>query len=148
MEGNGDRPLIVVGVNGSDRAERALSWSIDEAKLRGAQLRIVTAWHVPLALHTAPGRAAPPAGTSLEHAVREAAEDVAESAAMKVREQADLPVETSVVEGHATDVLIDKSRGADLLVLGAPGRSGLSGGLTSVAVQCAIHAPAPTTIGR
>jgi nucleotide-binding universal stress UspA family protein len=148
VEGNGDRPVIVVGVNGSDRSDRALDWSIDEAKLRGASIRIVTAWHVPLAIHMARGASAPPAGTSLQEAVRETAIKVAQLAAKKVSEKADVPVETSVVEGHATDVLIDKSRGADLLVLGAPGQSGLSGGLTSTAVQCAIHAPATTAIGR
>jgi trehalose synthase len=149
MDGNGKpRPVIVVGVNGSDRAERALHWSIDEAKLRGAEIRIVTAWHVPLAVHTARGTSAPPAGASLEETLRDAATRVAQSAAKKVSEETDLPVETTVVEGHAADVLIDSSRGADLLVLGAPAHSGLSSGLTSVAVQCALHAPAPTTIGR
>ncbi|MDX6408151.1 MAG: trehalose synthase [Gaiellaceae bacterium] len=149
MDGNGkQRPLIVVGINGSERAERALHWSIDEAKLRGAGIRIVTAWHVPLAVHTARGTSSPPAGASLEEALRDTAIQVAQSAAKKVSEESDLPVETSVVEGQAADVLIDSSRGADLLVLGAPGRGGLSGGLTSVAVQCALHAPAPTTIGR
>jgi trehalose synthase len=149
MDGNGKtRQLIVVGVNGSDRSDRALHFSIDEAKLRGASIRIVTAWHVPLAVHTAHGGSAPPAGVSLEDALRETAANVAQSAAKTVSEETDLPVETSVVEGHAADVLIDSSRGADLLVLGAPGRGGLSGGLTSVTVQCALHAPAPTAIGR
>jgi nucleotide-binding universal stress UspA family protein len=148
MEGNGDQPVIVVGVNGTDRAERALDWSIDEARLRGASIRIVTAWHVPLAAHMAAGVSAPPAGTSLEETVHDLAVKVAKSAAKRVSERADVPVETSVVQGHATDVLIETSRGAELLVLGAPGQSGLAGGLTSTAVQCAIHAPAPTAIGR
>jgi trehalose synthase len=149
MDGNGNkRPLIVVGVNGSDRSDRALHWSIDEAKLRGAGIRIVTAWHVPLSVHTVRGTSAPPAGVSLEEALRDTAVRVAQSAAETVSAESDLPVETSVVEGHAADVLIDSSRGADLLVLGAPGRGGLSGGLTSVTVQCALHAPAPTAIGR
>jgi trehalose synthase len=149
MQSNGkDRQLIVVGVNGSDRADRALHWSIDEAKLRGAAIRIVTAWHIPLAVHTARGTSAPPAGASLEEALREAAARVARLAAKTVSEETDLPVETTVVEGHAADVLIDSARGADLLVLGAPGHSGISGGLTSVTVQCALHAPAPTAIGR
>jgi nucleotide-binding universal stress UspA family protein len=149
MDGNGkERPLIVVGINGSDRADRALHWSIDEAKLRGAGIRIVTAWHLPLVVHTARGTSAPPAGASLEDALHESAVKVAQSAARTVSEETDIPVETAVVEGHAADVLIDSSRGADLLVLGAPGRGRLSGGLTSVTVQCALHAPAPTTIGR
>jgi nucleotide-binding universal stress UspA family protein len=57
-----------------------------------------------------------------------------------------VPVETRVVEGQSTDVLIDAALGADLLVLGAPNRHGVSGALTSPAVQCAVHAPCPMAV--
>jgi nucleotide-binding universal stress UspA family protein len=138
---------IAAGVDGSPDAERALQWAVGEAKLRDAAMRIVTAWHVPVIAYT-PHGASPPAGASLEDRVREAAEGVAEAAAQRVREEADLPVETRVVEGKPADVLIEHSRGADLLVLGCRPK-GLSGLLTSsVTVQCAIHAPAPTAIIR
>jgi nucleotide-binding universal stress UspA family protein len=46
---------IVVGVDGSDHADRALAWAIDEAKLRTARMRVVTAWHVPAMVYGAPG---------------------------------------------------------------------------------------------
>lgn len=111
-------------------------------------MRIVTAWQVPVMAYT-PHGASPPAGASLEGTIRKAAESVAEGAAQQVREEADLPVETRVIEGKPADVLIEESRGADLLVLGCRPKSALSGLLaSSVTVQCAIHAPTPTAIIR
>jgi nucleotide-binding universal stress UspA family protein len=84
---------------------------------------------------------------SLEDTVRVAAEGIADAAATRVRETTpEVSVETRVVEGQAADVLIDTAIGADLLVLGAPSRHGVSGALTSAAVQCAVHASCPTTV--
>jgi nucleotide-binding universal stress UspA family protein len=145
MQENSGRTLVV-GIDGSDQADRALHWSIEEALLRSGGLRIVTAWHVPVAAYASHG-ASPSAAMSLEDTVRVAAEGIADAAAARVRETApEVPVETRVVEGQAADVLIDTAIGADLLVLGAPSRHGVSGALTSVAVQCAVHAPCPTTV--
>jgi nucleotide-binding universal stress UspA family protein len=140
-----DRPLIVVGVNGSPEAERALEWSIEEARLRGASMQIVTAWHAPFAAYASGSH--PPPDVTLEDTLRDAAERVAASAARRARDAAEVPVQTRVVEGHAAEVLIDASRGADLLVLGSPGHQSLWG-LSSVSVQCAMHASAPTAISR
>jgi nucleotide-binding universal stress UspA family protein len=38
---------IVVGVDESSRAMRALRWAVDEARLRGVPLYVVTAWEFP-----------------------------------------------------------------------------------------------------
>jgi nucleotide-binding universal stress UspA family protein len=137
---------VVVGVDGSDQADRALYWSIEEALLRGAGIRVVTAWHVPLAAYAGHG-ASPAAGTTLEDTVRIAAEGIADAAADKVRKTAaEVAVDTRVVQGQPADVLIDTALGADLLVVGAPSRHGVSGALTSPAVQCVVHAPCPTAV--
>ena len=139
---------IVAAVDGSAEAEQGLHWAIDEAKLRRASVRIVTAWHVPVAAIVAHG-ASPPPSPSLRDEVQKAAETVAAAAAKTVTAQGDVAAETRVVEGKPGDVLIDQSRGAELLVLGARPEGTLSGLLTnSVAVQCALHAPAPTVIVR
>jgi nucleotide-binding universal stress UspA family protein len=37
---------IVVGVDGSETAELAARWAAREARLRGAALKLVTAWDV------------------------------------------------------------------------------------------------------
>jgi nucleotide-binding universal stress UspA family protein len=137
---------VVVGVDGSDQADRALNWSIEEAMMRSAGIRIVTAWHVPLAAYAGHG-ASPAAGTTLEDTVRIAAEGIADAAVDRVREiAAEIPVDSRVVQGQPADVLIDTAMGADLLVVGAPSRHGMSGALTSPAVQCAVHAPCATAV--
>jgi nucleotide-binding universal stress UspA family protein len=148
MEASANNHWIAAGVDGSEAGDRGLRWAIEEAKLRGAAVRIVTAWHVPVIAIT-PHGASPPTGTTLEDEIRQAAEGVAEAAAKTVRQEADLPVEAKVIEGRAADVLIEHSRGADLLVLGARPKGSLSGLLTSsVTVQCALNAPAATAIIR
>lgn len=38
---------VVVGIDGSSASETALRWAAAEARLRGATLRVVHAWHVP-----------------------------------------------------------------------------------------------------
>jgi len=135
-------------VDRSEDADRGLQWAIDEAQLRRAALRTDTAWHVPLGAITAHG-VSPPSGVSLEDEIRRTAGMIAGTAARKAREKTDLAIETRVIEGKAAEVLIEHSRGADLLVLGSRPESTLSGLLTSsVAVQCALHAPAPTAIIR
>jgi nucleotide-binding universal stress UspA family protein len=145
MSENGS-PTVVVGVDGSDQADRALDWSIEEALLRGAGIRIVTAWHVPLGAFAGHG-SSPAAGTTAEATIRLAAEGVAKAAAARVHKAAaNVPVETRVVEGQPADVLIDTAMGAALLVLGSPSRSAVSVALTSPAVQCAVHAHCPTAI--
>jgi nucleotide-binding universal stress UspA family protein len=139
---------IVAGVDGSAEAERGLQWALEEARLRGAGVRVVTAWHVPLAAYTGHG-ASPPAGVSLEDEIRQTAETIAKTAAKKAGEEAGVAVETRVVEGRPAEVLMENCRGAELLVLGSRPESMLTGLLTSsVTVQCALHAPAPTAIIR
>lgn len=39
-----EQDRIVVGVDGSPRAERALEWAIEEARLRGASVNIIYAF--------------------------------------------------------------------------------------------------------
>ena len=38
--------LVVVGVDGSEHADRALKWAIEHALPRAIRLRVATAWHV------------------------------------------------------------------------------------------------------
>lgn len=39
--------MVVVGVDGSDGSAKALAWAVQEARMRGAILRVVHAWHFP-----------------------------------------------------------------------------------------------------
>ena len=40
-------PRIVVGVDGFESSTAALRWAIHQAKLTGAVVEAVTAWHIP-----------------------------------------------------------------------------------------------------
>jgi nucleotide-binding universal stress UspA family protein len=56
-------------------------------------------------------------------------------------------IRTSVVEGPAGEVLVERSGGADLLVVGSRGRGRIRGLLLgSVALHCAMHAHCPVLI--
>ncbi len=64
--------LIVVGVDGSEGARSALEWAAAEARLRGARLRAVHAWHLPAAAYGS-GGFVPPVGVTWEDDLEEAA---------------------------------------------------------------------------
>jgi nucleotide-binding universal stress UspA family protein len=148
VEASAPSQNIVVGVDGSEPSTRALRWAIDEAKLRGAALRVVTAWHVPLVLHGGSG-ATPPASLSLDDLVRQAAESVATAAENDAREAGVMTTERIVREGQPADVLIAVSEGATLLAVGSRSHSGFAAlHLGSVSRQCAEHARCPTLLVR
>jgi nucleotide-binding universal stress UspA family protein len=136
---------IVVGVDGSEGALLALRFALAEARLRGAQVRAVSAWHVP-ALAYEGAFAAP--DTRLREDVaaemRRALERAIEAAADVAPE---VTVDTVVREGPPPTVLLDEAADADLLVVGSRGLGGFRGLLLgSVGQQCAHHASCPLVI--
>jgi nucleotide-binding universal stress UspA family protein len=142
-----DSGTIVVGVDGSEHGERALDWAIEEAKLRGARLVLLSAWHVPASVYGAPGFA-PQLDGRMDKPFEDVAEEVADAAAKRARE-AGAEAEPSVRQGQAAEVLIDASGDADLLVVGSRGHGGFAGLLLgSVSAQCAHHAKSPVLIVR
>jgi nucleotide-binding universal stress UspA family protein len=113
---------VVVGVDGSLIAVRALDRAVEEAARRGDVLRIVYAV-----------------------ADRDEATPVLASAAARVHERhPGLPVETRAVEGGAVRALADQSEGADLTVVGTRGFGGVSGllaGSVSWRLTAQVHGP-------
>ena len=134
---------IVVGVDGSEQSKAALRWAIEEARLRGAQVRAVYAWTLP---HVAAGT-----GVLMVPALEELqrdGEEVLEAAIAEVA-TAGVVVERAAVEGSAARVLVEAAEGADLLVVGSHGHGGFAGLLLgSVSQQVAHHAPCPVVILR
>ena len=146
MEEHAPRGLIVVGTDGSEHAQRALDWAAEEAALRGASVRVVTAWHVPAMVYA--GGYAPMVAPSVDEAGKQAADEIVEAAAEKLRESG-VEVETSVCHAQAADALIEEAESADLLVVGSRGHGGFTGLLLgSVGQQCAHHAACPVVIVR
>jgi nucleotide-binding universal stress UspA family protein len=135
---------IVVGVDGSEGAVQALRFAIEEARIRGAELRAVSAWHVPPAVY---GAGWAPASTDLDEFRKLAEASLRESVEEAGATAAGVEVTPVVREGNPVDVLLAESEGADLLVLGTRGMGGFKGLLLgSVSHQCANHATCPVVI--
>jgi nucleotide-binding universal stress UspA family protein len=138
--------LVVVGYDGSQGAEAALRVAVEEARRRGATLRVVAAWHVPAPLVGATVTLTD--ADRLGEDIRTALTRVVDDAVAVLRsEDADIDVEAVVVEGPAVTVLVGEATGAELLVVGSRGLGGFRELLLgSVSHQCAQHAPCPVLI--
>lgn len=141
----GDRSSIrkiVVGIDGSDGSAKALDWAIAEAVRSPASLELVTAWMFPMAL-----------GYVFAKTPAEVRQQVQEIADMSVAHAAavapDVLVETTLREAEAGPTLVELSAGADLLVVGSRGHSGIRELLLgSVGTYCAHHSRCPIVIVR
>ena len=131
---------IVVGVDGSPGSSSALLWAVDEARRRNAVVSAIYAWHQPFV-----GGYAELGEIDLGDYSAEA-EGVLKSAVAAV-DTTGVAVEAEVVAGRPSQVLVERSKGAALLVVGSRGRGGFSGLLLgSVSQQVAHHAPCPVVI--
>ncbi len=129
---------IVVGVDGSDGARLALRWAVDEAARRDGQLELVNAWHISYA-----GEFLVPNSSDLQRSGRE----VLDAASDEAREFGAEVTESNLVSGGAAQALLEKAKGADLLVVGSRGRGGFGALLLgSTSQQCVHHAPCPVVV--
>ena len=133
---------IVVGVDGFESSKAALRWAIRQAKLTGAVVEAVTAWHVPAGTGWVPTADMP---DYQEDAFAVLADAINEMCAV----DPDVQVCPRVAEGRAGPVLVDAADGADLLVVGSMGHRGLAEALLgSVGQYCANNASCPVVIMR
>jgi nucleotide-binding universal stress UspA family protein len=141
--------VIIVGVDRSAGAEEALRFAFEEAQLRGATLRAVHAWQFGYIGAPSLEGAVPVLGAELDE-YRSAAEAILDAMVREaITETGDVEIERRVVEGAAAAVLVEESRGADLLVVGSRGHGGFAQLLLgSVSQQCAHHAECPVVIVR
>ena len=141
---------IVVGLDGSDTSHVALGWAVEEAKLRGARLIAVLAWSfIPPAPMGDPGLLAMPAGDLAGQlgAESDVANAILESALESLGDKPGVEVEPRTVEGEAGEVIVEESKGADLVVVGSHGRSGLTAALLgSVSRHVVDHAVCPVVV--
>jgi nucleotide-binding universal stress UspA family protein len=139
---SGERPRIVVGVDGFEPSGAALRWAIHQAKLTGAVVEAVTAWHIPVGT----GWVAPADMPDYQDDARTVlTEAITEMRAI----DPEVEIRSYVVEGRAGPVLVDAAEGAELLVLGNRGHGGLTEALLgSVGQFCVHNAPCPVVITR
>ena len=118
---------VVVGVDGSRASMAALRWAAEEARLRGAVLETVHVFE-----NTPVWR------LSVHQQQRDE----------PVVHLGDVEVEAVMVDSrHPDRVLVERSEGADLLVVGSRGLGDVSQMLLgSVSHHCAIHAHCPLVI--
>lgn len=140
---------IVVGVDGSTASHEALRWAAQEAGLRGAEVVAVHAWaFVQLAPIGDSGMIPMPAVDfpgQLEAEQEAARADF--DAAITDALGADPVIEKRLVEGDAGDVLVSESAGADLVVVGSHGRSGIKAALLgSVSRHVVERAACPVVV--
>ncbi len=143
-----DSQTIVVGIDGSEEAKVALDFAGAEAALRGARLRIVCGWEVPI---TAFGDGMIPAVTpEAFDTYRARAETIAEEAVDYVHAtHPAVSCEGVAIEGLPAGVLIEESEGAALVVVGSRGRGGFKSLLLgSVSQQVVQHAGCPVVVVR
>ena len=133
---------IVVGIDGSPSAERALDWAIGEAQRRAASLHLVAAWLYPMALGYA--------FTSTVADVRQSAQDDIDRALAHIDEVAPgIAAGGETVEQQPAPALVAAAEGADLLVVGSRGRGGFQGLLLgSVSQYCTRHATCSVVVVR
>jgi nucleotide-binding universal stress UspA family protein len=145
------RGRVVVGVDGSPGGRAALDWALRTAAARGAVLEVVSAYAVdyywtdaylqdPRRIDHA-RRDTDARTRTLVHEVRRDGE------AASFPRVGDVEVQVVVVAGAAAEHLVDRSRHADLLVVGSRGRGAVAGALLgSVSLRCVMHAHCPVVV--
>ena len=134
---------IVVGVDGSKGSQLALDWAVNEARLRGAQLCVLHAWHEPYVsgYPLAPTPAAPLIFEDAAHQVLDEMVDSIDASGLAA------PIEKKLVQSGAATALLLAAENADVVVVGARGLGGFMGlMLGSVSVQVTHHASCPVVV--
>jgi nucleotide-binding universal stress UspA family protein len=130
-------------VDGSDGSKHALRWAARQAGLTGAALEVITAWDYPATLGWAP---IPPQDYDLPGYAQKSLAAVIDEV---FGSEAPVSLRTRVVQGHAAQILVEASAGAELLVVGNRGYGGFADALLgSVSTYCVHHAHGPITVVR
>ncbi len=139
------RDVLVVGVDGSSASRKALDFAIGEAQRRHATLELYHAFDIPI-------YAADPTGAVFaavdQTELHDAAEAVVRREAQYVAGVApDLGVQTVVRQGSAGALLVEASKRADMVVVGAAHHSALARlVMGSVSHNLLHHAACPVAI--
>jgi nucleotide-binding universal stress UspA family protein len=149
VRGRGNTAIgpVVVGVDESPAAQAALGAAFEETALRRhAELVAVTTYTAPLAPRTGVG---PPLGYDVDKVGADLRQILIRQTAYWRHKYPEVTVGHAVVLGGAAAVLIERSRHAQLVVVGARSHGGFTGLLLgSVSQQLLHHADCPVLIAR
>ncbi|GAA0243190.1 universal stress protein [Cryptosporangium japonicum] len=134
---------VLVGTDGSGRADRAVEWAASEAARRDRELRIVHGFIWPLLrVSTAPVPGLE--GSGLEAAARQL---LAAAAARAATAAPGLRVSTALTLGAPVPALLAEADDAELLVIGSRRLDPVTGLIVgSVGVELAASAPCPLVV--
>ena len=131
---------VVVGIDGSPDSRRALTWALDEARMRDMGCLLVHSVDLGVASAT------PFIDSRAFDALPEAGRSILDDELAFAR-QSGVRVQGRLGVGSAGQALIDASRGAGLLVVGSRGHGGFVGLLLgSVSTACVHHAHCPVLV--
>lgn len=138
---------IVVGVDGSDAANKALRWAITEADVRGGRVVAVLAYTY-LDQHHLPGESSFDPQYSQEDAEK-VLDAIIGGVVADMDPNDGFEIERRAVLELPAKALLEEAADADLLVVGSRGRGGFKGLLLgSVSQQIVTHAPCPVVVHR
>jgi nucleotide-binding universal stress UspA family protein len=140
---------IVVGVDDSAQAAAGLRWALAEGAIRQCTVEVVHSWSPPLsALPFGATLVIPVDESAIDTAARDEVDRLVDDALAEMDSQ---PTEVlrTILPGAPAATLIEVADGADLLVVGSHGRTGLRRlALGSVAAACVNHASCPVVVVR
>ncbi|GAA1006206.1 MULTISPECIES: universal stress protein [Streptomyces] len=143
MQPSEPRRRVVVGVDGSPSSYAALRWAVDYARLVGGKVEAIHSWDTP----SSAGWTGPAIDPDFD--LQQARERFAEELRDVFGDERPAFLETYLVEGDPSEVLIRASEGAEILVVGSRGRGGFARAmLGSVSQRCAQHAACPVVVVR
>jgi nucleotide-binding universal stress UspA family protein len=132
------RYKVVAGIDGSGDSDAALRWALAAAEAHDGEVIAVFAWQMPFVSN-------PAAFDRAE--LEQDAKDFLINQVSQVAPAPRVPLTSLVAEGDPAESLVMASRDADLLVIGARGRSTFLGVvLGGVSLRCAVAARCPVTL--
>lgn len=138
---------ILVPVDGSEHATRALDEAIDLARLANGSLRVVTAVP-PMSSFVLGGPVAPPVDVAaLQEDVRRDHDALLSSLLERVPD--DVETSSAVLDGRPGAAIVEDARstGCDLIAMGSRGRGGVRSALLgSVSAEVLHSSPVPVLV--
>ena len=134
---------IVVGVENTAAAERALDRALLEARRTGRPVRVVRAWQTPVWIGAAMGQGYDydvfASQVSSAEAARAETEELVEKARTRLPEGPPVEIRITVAEGSPGPVLVKAAEGEAQLVVGSHTRAGRGGALFGSTTAHVLH---------
>lgn len=133
---------VVVGVDGSENSIQAAVWALHFAESQGRSVELVSAWHYPYAAMSPEiGMVMGPDIEELRLAMQRDARQIVQHVKerLSVDEGSRVSITTEVVEGSATEVLVQHAEPQDYLVVGSRSRSMLVSALLGGTTLALAH---------